>query len=281
MKEPAFKLDSEAPDVSEDAAAGGVQAVETGMRLLSALIELGPTPMLKTIAERAGMPPPKAHRYLLSYCRGGLVERNPSTGGYRLGPLAVQLGLAAIRHFDVVSVASPAVDQLRDDLGFSAGLAVWGTGGPTFVRMAEADSVVILSVRPGSIMPIVNSATGRVFGAYLPPARTRDLIKAELQQKTQTSAQAAFTGRSPKSFTPAALQHIFQAVRNEGLSIVSGDLNLGIHALSAPVFDHEGGLAGALSLFGGAGLLDITPEGRNARVLRVKAAEVSRQLGHR
>ena len=62
---------------------GGVQAVETGMRLIESLIELGPIPMLKTIAEHAGMPPPKAHRYLTSYCRSGLVERNPSTGGYQ------------------------------------------------------------------------------------------------------------------------------------------------------------------------------------------------------
>jgi DNA-binding IclR family transcriptional regulator len=172
------------------------------------------------------------------------------------------------------------VDELRDELGFSAGLAVWGTAGPTFVRMAEADSVVILSVRPGSVMPIVSSATGRVFGAYLPPARTRELIKAELHQKTLTSAQVAFTGRSPKPFTPSAVQDILQAVRNEGLSSVAGDLNLGIHALSAPLFDHAGGLVGAISIFGGAGLLDITPDGRNAHLLRQKAAEVSRQLGH-
>ena len=33
---------------------GGVQAVETGVRLLESLIELGPIPMLKTIAEHAG-----------------------------------------------------------------------------------------------------------------------------------------------------------------------------------------------------------------------------------
>ena len=259
---------------------GGVQAVETGMRLLESLIVLGPTPMLKTIAAHAGMPPPKAHRYLTSYCRGGLVERNPSTGGYRLGPLAVRLGLAALRHLDVVTVATPAVESLRDEMGFGVGLAVWGTHGPTFVRMAEADSVVILSVRPGSVMPILSSATGRVFGAYLPAARTRHLIEAELLGKTTTAQQVAHTGRSPRAMTRADIKALFDTVREQGLAIVAGDLNLGIHALAAPILNHDGGLVGVLSVFGGAGLLELDARGAPATAIKSSALEVSRQLGY-
>jgi DNA-binding IclR family transcriptional regulator len=258
---------------------GGVQAIETGMRVLAALLELGPTPMLKTIAERAGMPPPKAHRYLTSYCRSGLVERHPTTGGYRLGPLAVRLGLAALRHLDVVSETNPALDELRDELGFSTGLGVWGTAGPTFVRVAETDSVVILSIRPGSVMPILNSAVGRIFGAYMPRSRTGALIEAELHGQTPTAAASAFTGRSPTSISPEEMESIFSQVRRAGVANVVGDLNLGIHALAAPIFDHEKEVVGALSVFGGAGLIDVDPAGRNARVLKAKAMEISRRLG--
>lgn len=262
-----------------DEANGGVQAVETGMRILSALIELGPTPMLKTIAEHAGMPPPKAHRYLTSYTRTGIVERNPQTGGYRLGPLAVRLGLAALRHLDVVSVANPALDEMRDRLGFSAGLAVWGTYGPTFVRVAETDSVVILSIRPGSVMPILNSALGRVFGAYLPRSRTRALISAEMDGVSPTSADIAFTGRSPKTMKMPEIEEIFAGIRKDGVANVMGDLNLGIHALAAPIFDHDRQVVGALSVFGGAGLIDVSVGGKNAIALKSKALEISRALG--
>ncbi|MEO8298665.1 MAG: helix-turn-helix domain-containing protein [Burkholderiales bacterium] len=79
-----------------------MQALDTGLRRLSTLIELGPKPLLKTVAEHAGMAPPKAHRYLASFCRSGLVARDPATDGYRLGPLAASLGLAALRQVDVV-----------------------------------------------------------------------------------------------------------------------------------------------------------------------------------
>ena len=103
----------------------GVQAVDTALRVLSALIDMGPPLMLKTVAERAQMPPPKAHRYLVSFCRGGLAERDPASGGYRLGPLAVRLGLAALRHVHVVNVGAYALGELRDQVGYTVGLAIW------------------------------------------------------------------------------------------------------------------------------------------------------------
>jgi hypothetical protein len=67
-----------------DEDAGGVQAVDTAVRVLSALIDTGAPLMLKTVAERAEMQPPKAHRYLVSFCRSGLAERDAASGGYWL-----------------------------------------------------------------------------------------------------------------------------------------------------------------------------------------------------
>ena len=70
-------------DNGDEDTSGGVQAVDTALRVLSALVEMGPPLMLKTVAERADMPPPKAHRYLVSFCRGGLAERDPASGDFR------------------------------------------------------------------------------------------------------------------------------------------------------------------------------------------------------
>ncbi|HSW19570.1 MAG TPA: helix-turn-helix domain-containing protein, partial [Ramlibacter sp.] len=64
----------------------GVQAVDTAVKVLTALLEMGAPMSLKAVAAGADMPPPKAHRYLVSFCRGGLAARDPINGGYRLGP---------------------------------------------------------------------------------------------------------------------------------------------------------------------------------------------------
>ena len=65
----------------------------------------------------------------------------------------------------MVQVAAPRLAALRDELGFTTGLAVWGGAGPTFVRFEETNDALIISGRPGSVMTVLTSSTGRVFGA--------------------------------------------------------------------------------------------------------------------
>ena len=192
-----------------------MQSVDTALRVLSALVEMGPPLMLKTVAERAEMSPPKAHRYLVSFCRGGLAERDPASGGYRLGPLAVRLGLAALRHLHVVNVGAQALGELRDEVGYTAGLAIWGAAGPTFVRFEETNDALIVSGRPGSVMPLLSSSTGRVFrGVHaaqhhrsLPPQGTGRKA-ASRRQPIQRAADARRTdGRAVRAWCARMASH--------------------------------------------------------------------------
>ena len=255
---------------------GGVQAVDTAMRVLSALINTSSPLMLKNVAERAGMQAPKAHRYLVSFCRTGLAERDLPTGGYRLGPMAVRLGLAALRHLNVVQIATPTLSLLRDELGFTAGLAVWGAAGPTFVRFEETNDALIISGRPGSVMPILTSSTGRVFGAYLPRAITAPFINREL-------AGVQHPGASPSNMARQlgiqGAEALFEGVRKCKISQVQGDLNPGLHGLSAPIFDHASDIVGVLTVVGSAGLIDTRLDGPVAFTLMARAEDVSRRMG--
>lgn len=256
--------------------AGGVQAVDTAVRVLSALIDTGGPLMLKTVAERAEMQPPKAHRYLVSFCRQGLAERDPASGGYRLGPLAVRIGLAALRRINVVQIASPTLAELRDELGFTVGLAVWGASGPTFVRFEETNDALIISGRPGSVMPMLTSSTGRVFGAFLPRSVTGPLIERELagaQHPGATPTQVA------RRMSRADVEALFETVRARKLARIEGDLNPGLHGVSAPVFDHTGAVVGVITVMGSAGLIDTRLDGRVATILSARAEEVSRRMG--
>lgn len=261
---------------ASDEDAGGVQAVDTAVRVLSALIDTGAPLMLKTVAERAEMQPPKAHRYLVSFCRNGLAERDAASGGYRLGPLAVRLGLAALRRLNVVQVASPTLGELRDELGFTVGLAVWGAAGPTFVRFEETNDALIISGRPGSVMPMLTSSTGRIFGAYLPASVTAPLIDRELSGVPHPGATPnPAAGR----MTRADVDALFESVRKRKLARIQGDLNPGLHGVSAPIFDHAGAVAGVITVMGSAGLIDTRLDGHVATVLSARAEDVSRRMG--
>ena len=60
----------------------------------------------------------RAHRYLVSYCRGGLIEQEGESGHRGLGRFALaldldlDLGLAALGPLDGVNVALPVVREL-------------------------------------------------------------------------------------------------------------------------------------------------------------------------
>src|SRR3954464_16103161 len=74
----------------------GIQSIDTGIRLLEVLEKADGPLALKERSARAEMDPSGAHRYLASFVRCGLV-RQEADARYDFGPLALHMGLAAIR----------------------------------------------------------------------------------------------------------------------------------------------------------------------------------------
>ena len=70
----------------------GVQSFEVGAGVFRAVVRGQPLMTLKDIAAAAEMPPSKAHRYLVSLIRTGLIEQDPMTSRYKLGPFALDIG---------------------------------------------------------------------------------------------------------------------------------------------------------------------------------------------
>jgi len=244
---------------------GGVNSLEIGLRLAGVLAETGLPEALKDLAARAGMPPAKAHRYLVSLIRAGLAEQEAESGRYRLGPLALEFGLGALRGLDVLKFGGEAVAQLRAATDETAMLAMWGNKGPVVVRWEESSRPVATNVRAGWVMPLTNSATGRLFVAYLPRSLTAALLKEEL-------ARVPGEGKG--------FQALLEKVLARGLSRVEGDLQRGVSGIAAPVFGLGGTLAAALTVLGIQGTIDVSWNGPVAKGIKETAARLSRRLGH-
>lgn len=231
-----------------------------------------PPPMLKTLAAHADMPPAKAHRYMVSLIRSQLVERDEISGRYRLGPMARLIGLRAIQSIDAVRLASARLPLICSELGFSVAVAIWAYEGPTIIAAEEARRPITIGTRVGEVMPILNSATGLVFGAWMP----RALTQAHIHRGAAATLRA--TGQSPTS--QVAIDQLFKEVREVGLGITEGGLNPTINALSAPIFDHRGVLVAALSTLGPANELDVSTTSPVALALQRFAADLSAELGY-
>ena len=144
----------------------GIQSIEIGAQLLSALAANGRSMKLSELALKAGMPPAKAHRYLVSFIRMGLIEQDANSGRYDLGTFALQLGLASLSRIDVVRLADPFLQDLCDEIGETVALSVWGSHGPTCVRLIESGEPITVTLRIGVVLPLTTSATGLAHAFY-------------------------------------------------------------------------------------------------------------------
>lgn len=233
----------------------GIQSVEVGGQLLLALAHHGRPLPLKDLAREAGMTPAKAHPYLVSFIKLGLVEQDGGSGPYGLGPLAMQLGLISLQQYDPVRLATPVIEELALRLGHTVAIAVWGTRGPTIVRVAEGPTPVHISMRHGTVMSLAGTASGRLFATW----------RAE---------EAAALGEPLPDATATA------AVRKAGLATSRDGVVPGVSAAAAPVFEAAGRLVLALTAIGPSASFDTDLEGPLVAALREAAGLLSRRLGH-
>jgi DNA-binding IclR family transcriptional regulator len=250
----------------------GIQSIEVGGRLLQALAAAGAPMMLRDLAAEADMPPAKAHRYLVSFGRMGLVEQEAASGRYDLGPFALELGLAGLARLDPLKAAEPVLAELGETIGHTVAVAVWGNHGATIVRWLGSDTPVSASLRTGSVMPLTRSATGRAFLAFLPRPATAKLLKDEL-------ARNARAGLDPS--TASDIERLIDQARRHSLGRVTGDLVPGINSVAAPVFDSNGAMVLALVALGYGAAFEAAWEGDIAVAVRAAAARVSARLGFR
>lgn len=251
----------------------GVDSIETGMRLLTTFISLGGrTHQLKALAEAAAMPPAKAHRYLASFIRAGFVERDTISGRYRLGGRAIELGASALDAIDPMGLSIETMIDLHDELDHTMVLSVWGTRGPVIVRVEEADRLMTVGFRLGKSLPLLRSAAGLLFSAFLPNQIVAPLIQAELRQTRETG------GTSPAR-SNAGVERLLKEVRARKLARILGDITPGINALATPIFDYRGYPATVITAVGPSGSFDTNWNGVVATALRKKSDEISRKLG--
>lgn len=232
----------------------GIQSIEVGGQLLLALAHHGRPMALKDLAREAGMTPAKAHPYLVSFIKLGLVAQEGGSGPYGLGPLALQLGLISLQQYDPVRLATPVIESLALTLGHTVAIAVWGTRGPTIVRVAEGPTPVHISMRHGTVMSLAGTASGRLFATWRPDDA------AALQEPLPDAATQ-------------------DAVRAQGLAISRDGVIAGVSALAAPVFEASGRLVMSLTAIGPSASFDTRADGPPATLLREAARALSRQLG--
>ncbi|WP_213301004.1 IclR family transcriptional regulator [Paraburkholderia sacchari] len=261
---------------SADKPQRGIQALDATGELLAALVTAGAPLSLRDLAAAAGMPSAKAFPHLVSLLKTGLLARD-AAGRYEAGPLSLELGLLGLARLSPVREADAELVDLAASTGMSVALAVPGPLGPTVVRLEESPRPLHVSLRPGTVMSLVNTAIGRVFAAWLD-----DDMRAELLAQDGLRLAGAPSPSPPTQSAAPDPRYAerLAAIRAQRLDTALDNPIPGISTVAAPVFDHTGSVCLVLALMGPSGNFDAASEGDSAQRLSASAERLSRRFGH-
>jgi DNA-binding IclR family transcriptional regulator len=251
----------------------GIQSIEVGFRLLDVLATTNRPMMLRDIAKGAGMPAAKAHRYMVSFLRIGIVEQDASSGRYDLGAYALELGLSGLGRLDPVRLSGPILEALCEEIHETVALAVWGNRGATIVRIVDAGSPVTITLRAGTVLSLHSSATGRAFSAFYRSPFLKKLLDGELLEIAESSKTTITTiqGQLEKTLTE---------IRSHGIARATGSLTPGINGFSAPVYDHTGNMVASITALGSMGEFNAEWDSPVAKAMITSAQNLSHRLGY-
>lgn len=206
---------------------GGIQAVGVASEILAALCEHSGAMQLKEVAKATKLSAPKVHRYLSSLIQSGLAEQDSRTGLYSLGPMATRLGLAAIGQNNVVMRASALLKELCMELQTSGHLAIWGERGPVLIRNEHGGPPIISTMGLGATMPLLRSATGRVYLSHLSRNATKKLLQPEMKILKVKAEE---------------VDAIIERTQSRGYGRIFEGLIPGLFAVSFPLFGIDGNI---------------------------------------
>lgn len=217
-------MDDQAEPIQEKRRAG-IQSVEIGLAVLRALASMRAPGPLSAIVAKCGLSPSQTHRYLASLIVARMA-RQDSSGNYDLGPGALELGLSALARNDPFRAADEAVSEFVRDTGRTVLLAALGPVGPTIVRWHAGYPPLVASLTVGSVLPLLRSATGRVFLSFIPERQLAELIANEVTLST--------------GLTSVDIPALKSQVQTQGFAFVDGSLLPGLRAVAFPIFDIQG-----------------------------------------
>jgi DNA-binding IclR family transcriptional regulator len=226
---------------------------------------------LRDLAAGAAMSASKARRYLVSLIKCGIAEQDVATSRYDLGEMSLRLGVAALHRTSAVRIATLAAIELNQTTDETIALSVWGEHGPTIIAWQDSSKVVICNLNVGSVLPILRSASGRVFLSFLPRKATRGHVKREIAGESPDARGAIRT--------TSDVNKIVAQVRRQRLAVTRGEFLPGLSAVAAPIFDFQGRLVAVMAMLGRQGSFEKAQAHEHVATLTETANSVSRRLG--
>ncbi|MGW0706106.1 IclR family transcriptional regulator [Streptomyces sp. NPDC002643] len=258
-----------AEDATATPAVNGVQSVDRAVSVLEILARRGEAGVSEVAAE-IDVHKSTAFRLLGALEARGLVEQTAERGKYRLGFGLVRLAGAVTGRLDITQQGRQVCERLSEKIGETVNIAVLQEHYAVNLHQVRGPGAVGTHNWVGQLTPLHATSSGKILLAHLPERERADVLAASGLERWTPHTLTAGT----------ELDDALAEVRERGYAVTLEELELGLHAVAAPIRSREGEVIAALSASGPAYRFTEERIHALAPALIEGAEEISRRMGH-
>jgi DNA-binding IclR family transcriptional regulator len=245
-----------------------IGSLRKALDLVGELADNGTELGISDLARRLDLSKNQVFRILKTLEEQGYVHQVESRA-YRLGLKFFAIGQRVVEQADIVQIALPFMERLRDETGESAHLLVRDGYHAVCVARRESPAFIRMSAEVGRRYLLHAGACPKAILAF----QSQEVIRAAV-------ASGGLPRYTEHTITDLAeLEAHLTGIRERGYAVSDEDIDVHAYAVAVPIFDHHARVNAAMSLAGPS--LRFTAEKRaRAQALLLSACdEIGRALG--
>jgi IclR family transcriptional regulator, KDG regulon repressor len=179
-------------------------------------------------------------RTLSTLVQYGYVEQDCDTGKYKLGYKFLDMSSKLLESIDLRAEAKPFLQELEKKTNEVIHLVVYDQGEVVYIEKLEGNETLRTHSKVGKRAPMHCTSVGKAILAHLPENDVRAIIERK--------GMPYHTDHTLISME--ALLEELNRIRRRGYALDLEENEYGITCIAAPVFDHLGNVAAAVSISG-------------------------------
>ncbi len=215
-----------------------------------------------------GVPKPTAHRIMRSLEAEAMLQREPGTRRYRIGPRLFRLGLEVVAGSVRMAPRHAILEALSQEIGETCNFGVMAGNHVVYLDRVEAAWPLGLRFEPGSKVPLHCTAMGKLFLSFLSPAQRRRLMGATLLH--------SYTENTITD--PERMEGELARIRETEVSADNQEFLAGVVCVAVPVRGSRGEIAAGLAVSAPLARMSLNRAMQQVPLLRAAAERMSGAL---
>ncbi|MCP4328890.1 MAG: helix-turn-helix domain-containing protein [Alphaproteobacteria bacterium] len=254
-----------------DRAAGQVQSVSRALRILGRLAEHEFGLSLSDLAQSVGLAQSTTHRLLTTLQAERYVRFDSARSVWTVGVQSFIVGNSFIRSRNLVAIAYPVMQELMEQAGETANLAVENDGIAVYLAQIECAQVMRAFVVPGSQAPLHCSGVGKALLAAQAEATVAKMVRKRGLLKL-----------TPNTITsPAVLRDELIECRRKGYAYDDEEQAIGLRCVASVIYDEYTRPLAALSVSGPKARIDDERLPVIGTTVKAMAGRITTEMGGR